>query len=424
MSELEQTEPETTEPGQCSYLRLDGKRCQHSKEQERDHCVLHLAEVSKDADHFERTFKETLEEQQAGSTLDIEGFVFPTHFRLADVAWGRLGKINARSARFTQGADFEEAQFAAPADFSSVEFHGTASFRGARMAGGAYFLTAQFEGNVDFRGAHFVAETFFEGARFFAAADFSDAWFGGSVFFLHAQFGSKVDFNHAHFEAPTHFELVRFGSDASFTGTKFYRATFAGTIVTATFADTQFGWGTSFEGADLRRVNFRRADLSGCLFAGGTGIEDCRFTEPTWHTRKGRLVLADEMALRWPGPYHKLAGRVANPAFDFVAKKDAFGSVEKAYRDLGTNYRNQDYLLVAQQFRFGEQEMRRCAKGGRLRRTVGSLVGWHWMLTGYGQRWTRALIWLIAALLIVLAALFGPQLIAALLPGDVDLSTA
>jgi hypothetical protein len=69
-------------------------------------------------------------------------------------------------------------------------------------------------------------------------------------------------------------------------------------------------------------------------------------------------------------------------------------SCERVYRELRASFESRKDHPRASGFYFAEMEMRRLtAASGRLGQTLGSLTAWYGLISGYGERWARPLLW-------------------------------
>jgi hypothetical protein len=111
------------------------------------------------------------------------------------------------------------------------------------------------------------------------------------------------------------------------------------------------------------------------------------FDKVTWNERNGRQVVADEI--------DAINGREgAN-----------FESAERVYRHLRRSYQAHLDFTRARDFYFGEMEMRRLSHQDWWRRWS-TLTHLFWIVSGYGARWRRAVVWLLG-MIATFALIYG-----------------
>jgi len=302
------------------------------------------------------------------ATFAEEAYFFAATFK---------GNANLNRATFTQEAEFSCATFTQEAYFGDATFEGAVNFVDARFTGVAYFGDATFEGRVSFRSARFAEEAYFAAATFTQEADFNAARFKGKANFRGATFTQEADFSYATFTQEADF------SDATFTGkTMFNHARFRGRTF---FSSSQGDNGSSkslpgFE-LDFRQVtiepldaiSFRDVDLRRWRFL-GTDLRKVEFANVTWPRKGGRFRVYDEDVKLEEG------------------ETRAYAHIERLYRQLKQNYEDQKDYERASDFHYGEKEMRRANKKGSPR-GLRLLLTLYWLLSGYGERWVRPLMW-------------------------------
>jgi hypothetical protein len=274
--------------------------------------------------------------------------------------------------------DSRMRRFRLPACFDHAKFTHAANFHGARFTRGATFC-----------GAVFDRETKFWMATFIQDADFS-----------HATFTQAVNFELATFMEGANFGQATFTQGADFWGAAFTR-------------DTDFRWST-FRRPDLvlfhqvsqgKPFGFRARFLN-------CPIEEVKFIDVNWPRHKGRMVLQDELDVR------------------FEPEKYAdFELVAVAYRQLVNNFEKTRNYGLAEDCFIGAMEMTRLdPRNFILARwpPVGNLYGYRWarklgewfsvlnlyrLLSKYGSSYTRALevLGLIVLIHALLFPLFGLQ---------------
>ncbi len=287
--------------------------------------------------------------------------------------------------------------FPAEVDFSGQTLV-DADFRHARFARVAIFTNAKLEGEqARFREAQFVAGADFREAQFAAAADFTLA-----------QFAAAADFSYARFAA-AHFSYAQFAAAAGFFRARFERE--------ASFIDTRFQATVSFDGADLDNALFRDAALHRCTFGTATGLEEARFENVDWGWQPKRF-----WRWRFPAAWTRYLDRAlggqperndwrhlpAAVAWSLAHRRNVLGDelraresrlvadlarAELVYHQLLKNYEDQREYPTANDFHYGEMEMRRL-------RGWQPLLTLYGLLSGYGHAWMQSFLWLIVVLLL------------------------
>jgi hypothetical protein len=396
-------------------------------------CLMHSKDPNKQSgalfDAFWLEFERILEEV-GENEAHFERFVFPR----ADFSGREFKAICLfEGATFTQDADFIEATFTQDAYFSGATFTQDAYFSDATFTQDANFSGATFTRNANFRRAAFTQETDLRGATFTQNADFSfatfmqnayffgatftqdadfgvatftqDADFGGATFtqnadFYVATFTKNADFHEAIFTQNAHFEETKFDGTANWRGCRFLdQAEFRHTQFmskdskrpSAVFSLAKFAKPGEivFEDVDLSRAFFLNCDVSAVWFTSSV----------KWARRKGhrgRVVFEEEILLK-PELNHLQA----------IFGKIDHGVVEQIYHQLQKNYDTRLDYRKANDFHYGEMEMRRLeppTEGPflRLRRMIPrwlNLLTLYRLASDYGNSYDKPGAWLIGILL-------------------------
>lgn len=193
-------------------------------------------------------------------------------------------------------------------------------------------------------GATFTKKAFFAGAKFLGGADFQDTSFKGET----------VDFRFSSFEGRTLFIPARKGDEIVpiFSGLE---VDFRQVVI-----------------APLDGLIFRDADLQKCRFE-DTDLRKVEMTGVLWPQTSGRFGVYDEIA--------PLEGGVVRP----------WARIERLYRELKQNYEDRRDYERAGDFHYGEKEMRR--RNPTTRGALRVFLTLYWVLSGYGERYVRPLIW-------------------------------
>jgi uncharacterized protein YjbI with pentapeptide repeats len=325
---------------------------------------------------------------------------------------------NFSSATFTQDAVFWSSTFTRNAELGGAIFTQNADFHEATFKQRTSFFKVIFTQNADFRGVTFMQKAVFGGATFTQEAVFSGAIFTQEVYFTAATFKQYTYFNESTFTQDADFRGTSFMRYAGFLGTKFYgtvdwrwcrfleQANFrhiifepkGPTVPSTVFSLAKFGKPEEvvFEDVDLSRALFLNCDMSAVWFTSSV----------KWARRKGHRGLAvfEEEILLDPE-----LSQIEEEYGEFD-----HGAVEQIYHQLQKNYDSRLDYRKANEFHFGEMEMKRLAGPTSgpllwLRRWWHprlSFVAWYKYASDYGNSYRKPLLWLLGTLLA--AALLFP----------------
>ena len=347
-------------------------------------CLMHSHDDAKQSgprfEAFWLEFHRTLYAAEGGTALFL-AFVFP---KMGDAMLGRRVGVPCSfyGATFTQDADFGEVLFEEEADFSHAIFNGIAGFCETHFAKRAYFAGAHFEQKAVFpiaifdegavfTGAIFRASAFFAESRFTGETQFDAVTFAGMAELFDTTFSRIVDFSDADFEQEANFSRAMFEGCVDFSGVvhtqaaHFVKSRFRETAIWrrarfldgAEFRQAIFGLEPSrepsavftlatfaqpskvvFDDLDLSRVLFHNCDVSQVLFT----------STVVWGRRDERKAVFDEMIsteLHWL----------------FKDGRRDFGAIAQIYQQLKKNYDARLDYWTADEFHFGEMEMKRLA---------------------------------------------------------------
>lgn len=273
-----------------------------------------------------------------------------------------------------EGVDFTDAIFSGEkgVNFSNTLFicDEWAHFGGAKFLGkgGANFFYSQFncKQGVSFWGSEFSGE---------GGADFREVQFEGKgeVSFKRAKFSCKkgVQFSNANFfnSGKISFEDVRNAIEC---------------IIKFDFVSIKHPMMMIFSNLNLGNTSFYQTDIEDFSFK---NVNFKKFPHENikrlgkWLAIK-RIVLIDEI---W--------NEVNIEEIKREYSKDYFIYVEIIYRQLKRNFEDKRDYARAGDFHFGEMEMKR-RQQKRIQRYI-SLTAWYKYISGYGQRWMRAIKWFI-----------------------------
>lgn len=399
--------------------------------------------------------------------FDSATFKREAHFDSAtfeDSAWFESATFEGiaafASAVFKSIAGFDSATFENPVAFRAATFEEDISFSSTTFKSGVLFAEATFENDAHFDSATFLDEARFDLAAFKGNARFEAATFEGDVQFVQAVFeradslgplvcAGRVVLSGAVFSGPVTLSLAarrvecrrtRWSSTAELrlrhAKVDFAHAFFEYPLTISAEPDRfllldgrpvgeQVCAGTpdaavrlaSLRGVDAAHLVLADVDLSGCLFTGTVHLDQlrlegtCSFAEvpPGLHWRRRRPVrftrrrtLAEEHHWRARQP-------AAVPGWNAaVLGAGSAGPAQLApvYRALRKAFEDGKNEPGAADFYYGEMEMRRHDRTGTSRAERGLLHG-YWLLSGYGLRASRAMGWLVAAMLVTILLLMG-----------------
>ncbi|WP_329044145.1 pentapeptide repeat-containing protein [Amycolatopsis sp. NBC_01488] len=369
---------------------------------------------------------------------------------------------------FTNGAYFsrtstrdrevmgDPTHFAKDVHFDRTTFRNGSDFSGAIFDGDAYLTRTAFAARADFAGATFARDAFFSDSRF-ATARFHETTFAkgfdaeGSTFdhldFSRAKFdelqrlgplvADSILLTRASFKNPVVIEAETTQlscGGARFTGGAELRVrhgrvdlaeAFFGSASSLSTSAARFSSGDDRESADHRPVlmSLRSTDVSElaltdvdvrwCRFAGAHHLDKLRIEgvslfhkPPRGRWRTSRQVLFEEHLWRaglrpregWLSatPWEPQGGRAEDVGAERLAA--VYRSLRKALED-GKNEAG------AGDFYYGEQEARRRADATS---RVEKIILWaYWLISGYGQRASRATAALLLLVAVVTSLLIG-----------------
>lgn len=336
----------------CREVREDGF-CRGVAAGDTGYCLRHLDSAGRIAH---------LASLAPGDDLDLRGVAVNARL-LGDVlaayrdeTTGRpvFGAVDCGYAWFTERTWFEYSEIRQGAEFGEALFSTIATFDGVSCAGAMSFVEAQFEGevlmesmgalSVDLSGAVFAGRVaIVTGA---ALVECEDARFdGGLMLATEGQVAAK----NAHFGGPS-------------------------TIAGATMV--------TVKGADVGNLVLSEVDLSGCSVLGAHRLEQLRIDGRTRYASPEKWWQARRRML-------------------FEEGKESPARVAALYRALRKSFEDSKNEAGAGDFYYGEMECRRHSKESPVFERV--ILWFYWLLSGYGQRASRAL----AALLVVVIVVTG-----------------
>ncbi|MEW1912343.1 pentapeptide repeat-containing protein [Kitasatospora sp. NPDC085895] len=338
-------------------------------------------------------------------------------------------------ATFSGNARFDRATSIGLAWFNAATFTGDAGFSWATFSGDAEFDRATFSGNAGFQGATFSGDARFAGATFTTNAHFGQARFAIASSFGPLACVRQVDLSGAVFEAPVTIEIAasvvrcvrtRWNATATFclryaivdlsdavlsspVAVTARSAPFSSLVDESVLIPLDPGVQlASLEGVDATHLVLSDLDLTHCLFSGAFHLDqlrlegNCTFASvpagrPLWRFKlpsrwTRRRTLAEEhhwRAAPRKGKSHPPRGW--NPGSSDRVPRPA--DVAAIYRQLRKAFEDGKNEPGAADFYYGEMEMR-CHDKTETTAVERGLIRAYWLLSGYGLRASRALLWL------------------------------
>jgi hypothetical protein len=356
---------------------------------------------------------------------------------------------------FSDRTAFDGATFNGVAWFGEARFEGDAVFQGAAFNGQAGFGGVVFDRRADFASATFGRDAVFSAARFERAAHFAEATFKHASAFDRAAFKEQAILEAATFDGAATLGPIDVGeavvldlavcrapavvdvtaARVSCRGTRFAEGVeLSVSRAEVALDDARFGRRSTVTAAgdgalNPRLVSIRRAhvanlavanlDLSPCLFAGADGLDRLRIDgvprlapTPSGWRREGwlpwkwtrRLAIAEEHRWRARQRRRRKGWNPARCQSEWLTDSGSLGDigageVAAVYRALRTGLGDGGEPRAADDFYYGEMEMRRKDPG----RSPGErIVLWlYWVSSGYGRRRRRALGALLGVVVVV-----------------------
>jgi uncharacterized protein YjbI with pentapeptide repeats len=325
-------------------------------------CILHSTSEDKRLDEVHGLFASEVSKLVEGR--ELRG----NEWRESDVA-------DFRGIVFSRFFSFDEKKFKKPAIFAECVFETIVSFANCTFEKEARFNLASFVRDAGFWSANFNSEVDFSSTTFNSHVLFKDAKFHGRANFEGTSF-DWVDFRNAEFAGHARFYDTTFGGQTNFSN-----ANFKGPSAIADFTFSKF---KKPEEVLFHRVN--RDIRDGLrLRSLNCDIEGVSFRDVRWNQPHGRLLLEDELdALSVSKQEQRTTSR-----HELVAV---------VYRQLLKNFEEtRSYDLAEDCFR-GEMRMKQ--KNPDQPQFNRFMVWMYGLMSQYGSSYTRALMWLLAFIML------------------------
>lgn len=257
------------------------------------------------------------------------------------------------------------------------------------FTGRAWFDHAVFEGAASFNNAHFGHQVRFDGAECRGDMSFAGARFDGDVVLKEVSargiYLGSVRFAHR-------VDIVVDATRLICRGARFEGGATLLTTGEVAASDTYFGAAstiagakvTSLAGTDVSDLVLTDTDLTGCRFVGTHRLDQLRIDgrtrfavpEGRWRARRGTLAEEGEQS---------------------------HAQVAALYRALRKSFEDSKNEAGAGDFYYGEMECRRRSTESSAAERV--ILWCYWLLSGYGQRASRALVALFVVVAVVTSLL-------------------
>lgn len=348
-------------------------------------CILHSKNPEKD----KKAFSTALYKHRS-KTGDFSYVVFPG------------GTVYFNEPPFCGDIKFTQATFSGDAKFWWTVFSGNTDFNGATFKGKAEFIGVTFKGNATFIGAKFSEDAVFGEPIFAGDAHFGGADFGKRAFLSKATFKGTADFSFTTFNGETHFPCICFSQNTTFRWAAFRATTL--------FHCPEVKDGESprvFSGSE---VDFRhvRLDPSEALVIRHADLRKCRFTG----TDLRRAEITGAKWAKMGRPFPLVPARLGVYDENALSEKkgaDSYSDLERLYRQLKQNYEDRRDFERAGDFHYGEKEMRRRNPETPWGRKF--LLWLYWLVSGYGERCVRPLLWAVFFLAVFTSCYFWGELL-------------
>jgi len=318
-------------------------------------------------------------------------------------------EVNFSCVTFEKEANFSYASFEKEANFSYASFIGNANFSGNDLFKGttfkreANFSYAKFAGDANFNSAVFSNWADFSEVIFNSKADFIGVIFTGKVYFNWVTFKGKANFSKAIFEKEVNFESVMFSSCCDFSESTFEKeVNFIGKrtinysdeegnidalIIHTFFRRDTLVFSPDFV-TDLRNIKFQYPEkirfntvcFRKCLLENNiSNLSKITFFDIEWPFKEKRKIIYDEIH-----PAHNIKN---------------YSYLKKIYSELVNNSEEDRNFELAEDFHYGEMEMRRLSYNKLFQKF--SLLSFYKYLSGYGQNVWLAFLWLLLFVLLL-----------------------
>ena len=350
-----------------------------------------------------------------GGDADFSNVTFSHEARFERVAFGDMAHFGMANfggvavfyqATFGSQASFDQCRFSEKLLCGEATFSRSVSFEKAAFLNDARYAKAEFEQDATWAGASFAGATDFDETKFSQKAYFPDTSFAGDADFSYASFVQGSNFGDAVFSANVNYTRTGFSGTTQWQGCKFlggaqFRSTgFVPRAVdgpSAVFALVLFAKPKEviFDDVELSRVLFHDCDVSEVRFS-----PSARWGERRNHV--GAMIYEELIELNSTFGKRMMRGEARD-----------YRAVAKIYQQLKKNYDASLDYWTADQFHYGEMEMKRLAVAADgplygfrkwfLPRF--GLVAWYRYASDYGNSYVKPLVWMVV-LLVAFAVMY------------------
>ncbi|MER7983865.1 pentapeptide repeat-containing protein [Streptomyces sp. NPDC095817] len=350
--------------------------------------------------------------------FDLHSTFLQVHFSHITTFKGVIfdGAVGFEYARFDEGVSFDQACFASTASFAQAEFGNDTQFTRANF-GDLYAPSAKFHAAVDFNRSNVHGTATFRGASFGGRSSIGPLSCGEHLILADAAFLSsslievmaeRVSCVRSRFEesatlrisyATVFLDQAAFLQPSTITSDVPNVPRPSGTE-RAGDGDPTAASISSLRGVDASMLLLSSVDISTCGFSGTHHLDQLRL-EGIWRIQRPPSGIRWRRGLprRWTKRQvifeeRQWRGWVAHNTFPDLLPGPAI--IATSYRQLRKAREDAKDEPGAADFYYGEMEMRRHSK--RWNTAERWLLQLYWLLSGYGLRASRALVWLALAM--------------------------
>lgn len=322
--------------------------------------------------------------------------------------------LNLRGADFFKAVSFSSCEFA-EADFSYVTFAERAVFYLIKFLGKSTFNGLESAHELGFAFTTFTGETSFKNMKLTGPLKFEADTFRGPIAFDRSSLTGGIEFVDSSLYSNMSFERIRAEAELSFEKTWVWEECKSISFKGARFADSQTFDGQGFfilrtrddliidfSTATLAKVVFYRSfPAYRCRFSGCRGLDEAIFEGVDW----GRRQRTEKFGLFWHTRHAVLLDEeIAREPNQQQERATPYAEVERLYRLLRKSHTARMDAPQTSDFYYGEMEMRRLARPEKKQLRFWETL--YWVFGGYGEVWTRPLLWFLV-LVLACAALYG-----------------
>jgi uncharacterized protein YjbI with pentapeptide repeats len=337
---------------------------------------------------------------------DIEGLCL-LHSRLSDKDNGLFIK-HIELKIMNEDYDFAGIYFPCDIHFSGITFKKSVDFRGAIFSGRSNFIKVNFNDEIRFDGSVFLKTADFNRATFFGIANFSNITFKSEIYFVASIFKEMAFFDNTKFYGEGNFTASLFYSQVSFFMIEIFGKLIFQNINPPKKDATRDEFRSDCGFMNIHSdgvIIYQDLSLAKVQFF-GTDMRLIKLYNVDWYNLFGRKALFDDVLLnkREINLLRYVIGRIRKKIAS--STKEQYYRIKVLYRYLKINYEKEGDLKQAGDFHYGEMNMHRKANFWRRRIPI-SWYNLYWALSGYGERPSWALGWLVVFLVGMAGIVWG-----------------